>query len=281
MPAALEPMPPGTSPVLRTGDNAVAYHIPIAPSSNNVATVKTTIALPRRSSWTSGLHFHATHTEYLCLVKGSIFVELDGEVRLFSASKGGEIDKCTSDLVHKGLVIEVPRYARHDWGRLEHYVNSFPNLKLGRGMSAQTTWPEDWTDEVVVEEWTDPVDIQKPLFFWNLNNIITESSELVLSRRQQIAKGVLGGWWIDLQLFVVFWELDNWPVFFDLRYRDMPFRGSRGIFPSITNALEIVTSLIILFFARIIGQLLGLRGVEQRRTPDALWKAYLKPTHSL
>lgn len=125
--------------------------------------MKATIALPRHSAWTSGLHFHATHTEYLRLVKGAIFVELNGRTTLISAIVGGEVDARTGQFVQEGLTIEVPRYARHNWGRFEHYNNSARSS--GRRAQQHHMLPEDWTEEVVIEEWTDPSDIAKPLFF--------------------------------------------------------------------------------------------------------------------
>jgi len=277
VPQALDPLPPGTSCLLRQGDNAVAYHIPTTPSSDDASPLKTTIALPRRSNWTSGLHFHAAHTEYLRLVKGAMFVELHGQTKLISAAKGGEIDRDTGDLMQEGLVIVVPRYARHNWGRLEHHIHT-SNMSLGYDSNQQDLWPEDWTEDVVVEEWTDPSNIQKALFFWNLNRIITESSEATLKRRQQVTKAILGRFWIDLQLFTVFWQLDNWPIFIDLRL--MPSVSSREFFCRSTNAAEVVISFVLLFVARIAGLLLGLHAVEQRRTPDALWEAYSKPAHA-
>lgn len=279
VPRALDPLPAGTSSLLRHGDNAVAYYIPTAPSSDDASLLKTTIALPRHSDWTSGLHFHAKHTEYLRLIEGAIFVELNGQIKLISASKGGEIDRHTGRLVQEGLVIEVPRYARHNWGRLEHYIRSPSISRSGLGMHTQVIWPEDRTEEVVVEEWTDPSDIQKALFFWNLNGVIAGSGEVVLNRRQQVAKTILGKLWVDLQLLTVFWELDNWPVFFDLR--KLLLGCSPGILPSLTDGVEIVTSFVFLLFAKVIGLLLGLQAVEQWRTPDALWKAYIKPAHAL
>lgn len=277
VPQALDPLPPGTSSLLRQGYNAVAYHIPTAPSSDDASPLKTTIALPRRSNWTSGLHFHAAHTEYLRLVKGAIFVELNGQTKLISAAKGGEIDRNTGQLVQEGLVIMVPRYTRHNWGRLKDRIHTSITYP-GRRSNQQNLWPEDWTEEVVVEEWTDPSDIQKALFFWNLNGIITDSSDATLKRRQQVTKAILGRFWIDLQLFTVFWQLDNWPVFIDLRL--IPFVSSRGSLRRLTNAVEVVISFVLLFVARITGLLLGLNAVEQRRTPDALWRAYFKPAHA-
>lgn len=269
-PRALEPVPTGTRAVLRPGHEAVAYHIPIFPSTHDRTLLKSTIALPRHSAWTSGLHFHASHTEYLRLVKGAIFVTLNGKTRLVSTLAGGEVD-ATGQLVQPGLTIEVPRYAFHNWGRLEYHNNS---ARSGR-RAQKDACPEDWTEEVVVEEWTDPSDIAKPLFFWNLNGIITAPGETLLPKRQSVARAFLGPLWVDLQLFVVFWELDNWPVFNVLRNvspaSDSCLRNLR-----VLDAAEMLISFGALLIAKLLGMLLGLKAVEERRTPDALWEVYEK-----
>ncbi|KAF1352691.1 hypothetical protein EJ07DRAFT_136610 [Lizonia empirigonia] len=274
-PQALNPLPTGTRVLLRPGPEAVAYHIPIAPSTEAMSPLKTTISLPRYSAWTSGLHFHVAHTEYIRLVKGAIFIELNGSTRCVSAMANGEIDVSTSQLISDGLVVKVPRYARHNWGRLEHYIN------LGkRNERAERIRPEDWAEDVVVEEWTDPSGIGKPLFFWNLNGIITLPDDSFLSSRQRYAKDVLGDWWIDLQLFVVFWELDNWPVFVNMRSM-WPSGVVFGNVLQISDGFEVVTSLVVLSLARVVAMLLGLRSVEQRRTPDALWDEYCQPSRNI
>ena len=277
-PQALRPLPEGTRPLLRQGSEAVAYHIPIAPPLDDVSPPKTTIALPRRSAWTSALHFHASHTEYLRLVKGAIFVQLRGQIKLISALKGGEVDPSSGELLREGLVVDVPRFARHNWGRLERYNE----LYRARNQGASKHWnlPEDWDEEAVVEEWTDPVDAGKPLFFWNLNGIITAPSNSVLPRRQQMARSLLGGLWIDLQLFVVFWELDNWPVFVDLR-KQLSLGSRQRRLTAMADAAEVVASFIMLIFARTIGIFLGLKAVSQQRTPDALWEAHKKSPRDL
>lgn len=272
-PQALRPLPEGTRPLLRQGSEAVAYHIPVAPPVDDASPLKTTIALPRGSAWTSGLHFHASHTEYLRLVKGAILVQLGGQIKLISALKGGEVDPSSGELLREGLVVEVPRFARHNWGRLEHYSKLYRSRN--QGVSKQWNLPEDWDEEAVVEEWTDPVDAGKPLFFWNLNGIITAPNNSVLRRRQQIARSLLGSLWINLQLFVVFWGLDNWPVFVDLR-KQLRLGSGQGRLTAMTDTVEVAASFVVLFVARIIGILLGLEPVSQQRTPDALWDAYRK-----
>lgn len=267
-PQALNPLPKGTQPTLRSGFEAVAYHIPTAPSTDGETALKTTISLPRHSTWTSGLHFHAKHTEYLRLIKGAIFVELNGDTKFISSLAGGEIDLSTGQRVQESLIIEVPRYARHNWGRLENRIVANRPQTHRRQM-----WPEDWTEEVVVEEWTDPADISKPLFFWNLNGIITAPSDLVLSKRQQIAKYILGRWWMDLQLFVVFWELDNWPIFINCRKLWL-FSATNQWRLRLSDATEILSSFLVLLVAKVVGTVLGLHAVEKRWMPDTLWEEY-------
>jgi hypothetical protein len=267
-PRALDPVPAGTRAILRPGQEAVAYHIPVFPPTEDGTPLKSTIALPRHSAWTSGKHFHAAHTEYLRLVKGAIFVELNGETRLISTLAGGEVD-ATGQLVAPGLSIEVPRYAFHNWGRLEHYNDS---ARSGRRVQ-KNVLPEDWPEEVVVEEWTDPSDIAKPLFFWNLNGIITAPGGTIMPKRQAAAKALLGSRWIDLQLFVVFWELDNWPVFSVLK-NVSPASNSYLRTLRVLDVAEILVSFGVLLLAKLLGSLLNLNAVEKRRTPDALWEVH-------
>ncbi|KAF3044374.1 hypothetical protein E8E12_009826 [Didymella heteroderae] len=271
-PRALSPFPAGTRAILRQGPEAVAYHIPVSPSTDDGTPLKSTIALPRHSAWTSGLHFHATHTEYLRLIKGAIFVELNNKMKFISALVGGEVDG-TGQLVQSGLIIEVPRYAFHNWGRLEHHNDSARSP--GRRAQHEDILPEDWTEEVIVEEWTDPSDIAKPLFFWNLNGIITAPGEAILPKRQSLAKGLLGSLWVDLQLFLVFWELDNWPVFNVFRTIS-PASDSHLCTLRVLDATKMLVSFGALLLAKLFGTLLGLKAVEKRRTPDALWEAYKK-----
>ncbi|KAH7093174.1 hypothetical protein FB567DRAFT_514824 [Paraphoma chrysanthemicola] len=271
-PKCLTPLPPGTQPILRPGRDGVAYHIPISPpSTSSSGEFKTTIALPPQSSWSSGLHFHTQHTEYLHLVQGSIFLTLNGVTRIISAAAGGEVSVQTGELVKAGLVFEVPRYARHDWGRADSYIMW---RYSGRGLARSVVKPVDVDEEVVVEEWTSPRDIQKALFFWNLNGVITAPTNQPLSMPQKLAKRLMGGWWVPFQLFVIFWELDNWPVFVSLRGVLWPSETGEFGFWSFEGPLEYLVTVIVLFAAKILGWLFGVRAVERARTPNELWVAY-------
>ncbi|RMZ74665.1 Cupin -type [Pyrenophora seminiperda CCB06] len=252
-PTALTPLPHGTQPVIRHGPQAVVYHIPTSSPSPTHPTLKTTISLPVHSTWTSGLHFHTQHTEYLRLLKGSIFVYLDGEVQILSAKAGGLVCLGGHGDGKSGLQLTVEKYARHEWGRAKEYLA--PRISGGK---VSSSWPEDIDDDVVVEEWTDPVDIGKALFFWNLNGIILTPNSAKLSPLERLARYLLGDYWISFQLFSVFWCLDNWPVFFSLKGG----LGEQGI------------TMAVLGFMRLVGWIIGVKAVESRRTPWKLWKAY-------
>ncbi|KAJ4320650.1 hypothetical protein N0V94_003298 [Neodidymelliopsis sp. IMI 364377] len=260
-PRALNPTPSGTRPIVRPGHEAVAYHIPISPSTSKLEILKTTISLPRRSAWTSGLHFHARHTEYLRLIKGAIFVELNGAIKFISALAGGEVDLGTGQKMRGGMIIDVPRYARHNWGRLEYYIDEKDQKTYG-----EWTRPEDWDEEVIVEEWTDPSDLSKPLFFWNLNGVITAPDDPGLPLTQRAIRRASKDWWTTLQLFIIFWELDNWPVFVSVK--------SQWFVSGFGNSVELVMSFVVLFVARVVGLVVGLQAVGRSRTPEGLWEAH-------
>lgn len=269
-PKALDPLPHGTQAVLRQGYEAIAYHIRDAPLGVDERVLKTTIVLPPRSIWSSGVHFHRYHTEHLRLVKGSIFVELDGKLIYLSAAAGGQISTMTGEPVKEGLEIVVNRYVRHNWGRAEGYR---PETRLHRYRNFVR--PKDFDKEIIVEEWTDPSDIDKPLFFWNLNGIITAPLDTPLPRMQAMARLLLGSWWIPFQLFIVFWDLDNWPVFLRVG-EESRFTPAERVAVRVQRSVEYVATFLVLLLAKILGKILGVDAVSRNRTPTALWQAYNK-----
>lgn len=183
----------------------VTYILPDPPYSAR----EVTITLPPGSSWTSGLHWHETHTEYLQIECGSALVTLNGVTKTYTSSDG---------------LIVVPRYARHEWRRASS------------------------SEEVlIVKEWTAPADGEKEVFFRNLSSIIQEWSSSEGPKRE---------WWLTLQLYVLFREMDNWPVIL----------SSRCI-PLFKNAFEWVITHVILFLASLLGSLMGLHGQYVEYTP--------------
>jgi quercetin dioxygenase-like cupin family protein len=102
----------------------------------------TTITLPPGPPWTSGLHWHETHTEYLQIIQGISRVTLNGITLNYTAEDG---------------IIVVPRFARHEWQRADD-AHSHNDV------------------DPIVREWTDPIDGQKEIFFRNLNSAILDAN---------------------------------------------------------------------------------------------------------
>ncbi|KAI8629076.1 hypothetical protein F5Y19DRAFT_433898 [Xylariaceae sp. FL1651] len=99
-----------------------------------------TIKLLPGSAWTSGPHWHNTHTEFLEVQSGRAEIMLDGAVLAAIGPADG--------------VITVPRGIIHEWRR------------------SQTAGGDE---ELIVREWTDPKDGQKEVFFRNLNGLILDA----------------------------------------------------------------------------------------------------------
>ncbi|KAH6672246.1 hypothetical protein B0J14DRAFT_483340, partial [Halenospora varia] len=156
-------------------------------------------------------HFHATHTEYLSIVKGTALVTLNGVTNTYTSSDG---------------VITVPRYARHEWRRA-------PGIE---------------EEELVVKEWTDPEDGEKEIFFRNLNSAILDATSNGLKKPNE--------WVLTWQLFMIFWQLDNFPVLLTL-----------GWFPVVGEVLERWVSFLVLGIAALLGGVVGVRGVREEYTP--------------
>ncbi|MCJ1233927.1 hypothetical protein MMC14_001885 [Varicellaria rhodocarpa] len=107
-----------SSLITRSWPNAVIYDL-THPSH-------TKITLPRGSTWSSGLHWHETHIEYLRVLKGSVRVRLGDTFSIISVSKAGD---------NKPVDVKVDQYQMHEWSRAD--LDG---------------------EEVVVVERTDPVD---------------------------------------------------------------------------------------------------------------------------
>ena len=181
----------------------------------------TTITLHPRSTWTSGLHWHETHTEFLRVICGHAWVSVNGTSRIISAAIGQLV---------------IPRFARHEWRR----------AVKGDGAAFDESWDDE---ELVVEEWTDPFDGMKEVFFRNLNSVIIDTTQNPTWWMD---------WWLSLQLFVVFAELDNYPVFWPHS------NGHETIHYLVTHS--------VLGVAQGLGRLLGAKGMYEEYTPSGLVK---------
>ncbi|KAJ5585190.1 uncharacterized protein N7459_004990 [Penicillium hispanicum] len=192
--------------------NHVTYTLPSSPSSPVV-----TISIPPNSSWTSGPHWHETHTEYLRVIQGTAKVALSGHTRIVRPSDG---------------IIVIPKFAVHEWSRVD------PAGSGGEVFDAEET--------LVVEEWTDPTDGLKNVFFRNLNGVILDETQGGKSPPRS-------EWWLTLQLWVIFHGLDNWPVVVD---------GPLWLRWIITH--------LILRLGVFVGKLWHLQAIYPEYTPDGL-----------
>jgi hypothetical protein len=128
--------------------------------------------------WTSGPHWHETHTEYLQVLQGRASVTLAGETKVYGPDDG---------------VVVVERFTVHEWRRAD-----------------------DEGGELMVQEWTEPQDGEKEVFFRMLNSFLAEPRPEKMYRRLSFPL-LLGESWVEswvvlVQLFVIFRELDNWPI---------------------------------------------------------------------
>ncbi|KAH7039766.1 uncharacterized protein B0I36DRAFT_357160 [Microdochium trichocladiopsis] len=257
--------------------NAVTYDL----STPDQATIR----LPPGSTWTSGPHWHDTHTEFLQVIKGRAEVILGfrgpgargskgkgNGGRDGSAGAGGEVEEEEEDEDGEGVtvmpavtpldgVVIIPRGTVHEWRR--------SRALLSRSPQGDGEVQHEEEEELVVKEWTDPKDGQKETFFRNLNGIILDAlaAEAELSRPRRGGAGQAaeqdaeGGeeddsegpksWrmrTLDLELNNLFWRMDNWPLVLD---RD-------GGWPGWMHGLA---TRAVLLGSVVLGKILGFKGV--------------------
>ncbi|KAK5989554.1 hypothetical protein PT974_11081 [Cladobotryum mycophilum] len=218
--------------------NAVIYDLSLAS--------QVTITLPSASTWSSELHWHETHTEYLKVIKGSIKVRLGRTEQIVTATETSQPE------------IKVDRFVWHEWKRAT----------------------SDGEDVIVVER-TDPGDGDKAIFFWNLNGVILNAGKLFDDHRSlgsylsERFRGLIIDLWVTFNLFIIFRSLDNFPVFINVA-NTLP----TAIYlhnTTIQKALSIAdwaASHFILGLASWFGHILGIRPVRPEYTPAknyALW----------
>ncbi|KAF2101256.1 hypothetical protein NA57DRAFT_72698 [Rhizodiscina lignyota] len=209
----------------------------------------TTITLPVGSLWSSELHWHERHTEFLRVIKGSVRVRLDNRSFVVKAPKES----------NEEAIVRVDIGVRHEWKRAD----------------ADEAAGEKDEEEVIVIESTEPADTEKRLFFWNLNGVILEAQQGSTREQPKFLAALMMEWRIMLHLFVIFKGLDNFPVFWDLSTK---LSGVGSGLRSAKRAEGLITHGIF-WLVRIAGAALGMRAVEERFTPKELyleWKSSKK-----
>ncbi|KAK4980896.1 hypothetical protein LTR66_010298 [Elasticomyces elasticus] len=197
-------------------------------SSNHVL-----ITLPAQSSWSSGVHWHNTHTEFLRVLKGTIYLLFEQEIHLIGPDAG---------------TVVVETGVRHCWGRADSVI--------ALSMSEQVADGRD--GDVVVEERTDPVDGQKEVFFRNLNSVLLEPA-------LPHVPSWMDGLWKELLLLLIFATLDNYPVMLDLRKWGTP---STNLDRVLEKSIAVRSGRYV---EKMIGWILQIESVSKEYTPDELY----------
>ncbi|KAG6004437.1 hypothetical protein E4U43_000736 [Claviceps pusilla] len=219
------------------------------------------ISVPPESTWSSGLHWHEGHTEYLKVVQGSIRVRVGSRTRIVSASGGRQPE------------IRIDKFVSHEWRRAE----------AGSAGAGEE-------EAIVMERW-DPPDGEKTLLLRNVNGVMLEAPQLLQKQKQRQEQhhhkqGVLA-WcpvavaqfllalWVELRVMVMFAHLDNIPVYVDLpswsRLRKANVLSTQSL-----AMVDWVLSHLILSAAAFVGWIVGVQPVDERYTPPgemAYWIA--------
>lgn len=210
------------------------------PPSSNTSTISPTIInLHVGSEYTTQYHWHATHTEHVHIISGAALITVSGVSKIYTAQDGSA---------------QIPRYAPHEWMRFDRSAHL---LSKGQRETQETYLREHEEeieelkrDEVIAEEWTDPADGQKEIFFRNIFSTILEP---------QYDSDVfwLGELWRTLQVMCVMWELDNYVVLVDLG-------GCRGGWRKVVEA---ALTYIIMGLLMTLGRICGCKGVNEEYVP--------------
>ena len=220
-----------TRVIRRNPPNAVVYDLSLP---NQV-----TITLPTGSTWTSGLHWHENHLEYLRVVQGSVRVRLGDTVQIINASRSDQ--------------------------------NVLPEIRVDKNVWHEWSRAEPGGEDVIVVERTDPEDGEKAVFFWNLNGVILKAQ--AASKPAAVPGflyGLLMDFWLTLNLFTIFRKLDNIPVFLNVA----ALVSSRGVVviegslrQRLFKRIDWGSSHLALELAAIFGWLLGVHAVREEFTP--------------
>lgn len=131
----------------------------------------TRITLPPGSTWTPSPHWHERYTEYVRCVSGRLVVRLDGVEKVVTPEDGPQT-------INKFVVHEFMRADMHGYRNGGHEGEE--------------------NEDVVVEEWTDPADGSKQVFFRNLLGVLNDAE--------------YWGKWLGLQALLICSRYDNYNV---------------------------------------------------------------------
>jgi hypothetical protein len=161
-----------TFTMTRPNNNLVTFALDFDPARPYA----TRLTLPPRSIWTPFPHWHERYTEYVRCVSGRLLLRLDGVEKVVTPADGPQT-------INKFVVHEFMRADMH-----------------GHAAGAAEG---DAEQDVVVEEWTDPADGVKQVFFRNLIGVLEDEAywgkwlgpqALLICSRYDNFNVLWGGW---------------------------------------------------------------------------------------
>lgn len=175
------------------------------------------ITLPEKSTFTVGAHWHERHIEYFKVTKGRLAVKRGGVVEVVTPDSG---------------VQRVDRFVVHDFWRADKDLSE----------------EDKDAGDVITEEWTDPMDGIKQVFFRNVFSVVQDAEKF-------------WGWWTYLQALTV---ISTYDEFLDI----LPGR------------LSYTTTHILYAGVRAIAPLIGLSPWHEEYTPTRLRGAAMSMKNS-
>jgi hypothetical protein len=133
-------------------------------------------------------------------------------------------------------------------------------------------------EEVVVIERTDPADGEKTVLFWNVNGVILQAQSL--AKPQTLPKWIFGlivELWVTLNLFFIFSDLDNFPVFFDVTrifHKRRIALEDRSAMYYVLHATTSFCSQILLKTLSFVSRLMGFESVRPELTPEDVYREW-------
>lgn len=125
----------------------------------------TRITLPEKSTWSASPHWHERYTEYFKVIQGRVLLTVNGKTKSVTSDDGPQ---------------RVDRYIVHDFCRADKHL---PDNEKDAG-------------DVITEEWTDPADGLKHVFFRNIFGTLQDAE-------------MYWGSWTYLQALTIASEYDN------------------------------------------------------------------------
>ncbi|KAG5964857.1 hypothetical protein E4U56_002039 [Claviceps arundinis] len=222
-------MPPTSNPNILTRDLPHGITYDLRPPNHIL------VSLPPSSTWSSGLHWHEAHTEYLKVLQGSIRLRIGSRRRIVSASATHHPE------------IRIDKFVPHEWARAD---------------------PGGSHPVVVLERW-DPPDGEETLLCRNVNGVRLEGMRQrgrMRKERWGLLARLLLRVWIELRVMVMCARLDCIPVYVDLGSWPR-LRGVHVLSGQRLAMVDWVLSHVILTVAALMGWVMGMEAVDGRWTP--------------